>query len=64
MATIIGLIFSIYFWPTQNQEQYCYEAQWSNETVIINNRPQLSYEAQAKARACDLILKKYWNENY
>ena len=64
MTTVIWLIFAIYFWPTQSQEQYCYEAQWSQEVVIINNKQQLTYEAKAKARACDLILKKYWNENY
>jgi len=64
MTTIIWLALALYFGPTQEQLQYCYEAQWSQEVVIINNRPQLSYEAQAKARACDLILKKYWNENY
>ena len=64
MTTVIWLIFAIYFWPTKGQLQYCYEAQWSQEVVIINNKQQLTYEAKTKARACDLILKKYQNESY
>ncbi len=60
MTTVIWLILAIWFWPTDNQIWYCIEAQWSQEV----HHMKLTYDAKVKARACDLILKKYSNETY
>ncbi len=64
MTTVIGLILAIYFWPTEIQKQYCYEAQWSNELVYINNKPTLSYDWKVKSEICEVLLTKYKNETY
>ena len=56
MTSVIGLALSLYFWPTQEQIDYCKNAGWSYEVVIINDKPQLTEEAKTKAELCKRIL--------
>lgn len=64
MTTVISLMLAIWFWPTEIQNQYCREAQWSQELVYVNNRPQLTYNAKVKSEICEVLLSKYKNETY
>jgi len=49
-------MLAVFFGPNQTQTQYCLEAQRSQEVVIINDKPQLSYEATLNRNICNRIL--------
>jgi len=57
-------MMAIFFGPNQTQEQYCLEAQRSQEITIINNKPQLSYEAIVKENICNRILTNQKKNKY
>jgi len=57
MTSLIWLALALYFWPTQQQINYCIENQWSQEVIIVDWRLSLSYEAKWKREICSKLLQ-------